>query len=345
MSHLNNIILVTGGAGYIGSHTCKLLSQKGFLPVTYDNLCSGNLKSVKWGPFEHGDVRDRARLAEVINHYRPSAIMHFAALIQVAQSVSNPSDFYENNVYGSLCLLEEAHLRGIRNLVFSSTAAVYDPSGANRLTESTRLAPVNPYGQTKLAMENMIRDFANAYSMNFAILRYFNAAGADPERQTGTAYKTDTHLIPLIMQVCARQRDSINLYGTDYPTEDGTAIRDYIHVNDIAQAHIKALSYISTRNKSLTLNLGTGNGYSVKQIIDAARKHTGSELPVIEQQRRAGDPPFLVASPDKAMKLLGWSPACSDIETIIKTAWEWKKQQIKQDNTPDAPLDKMERVA
>ena len=327
MSALNNIVLVTGGAGYIGSHVCKALSQKGFLPITYDNLCSGNKGAVQWGPFEQGDIRDRARLAEVIRIYKPHAVMHFAALIQVGDSVINPAEFYDNNVYGSLCLLQEATMRGIRHLVFSSTAAVYGTPEMDLLDESAPLKPINPYGQTKLAMENMIRDFSQAYDLQYAILRYFNAAGADPETQLGTAYKKDTHIIPCLMKVCAGMVPEIRVFGNDYDTPDGTAIRDYVHVSDLAEAHIKALRYITTKRENITMNLGTSQGYSVRQVLDTARRVTGQPISEVIDPRRAGDPPVLVANAELAKRQLGWTPAYSDMDTIVRTAWAWRKKQ------------------
>lgn len=325
---MRRVVLVTGGAGYIGSHVCKALAANGCLPVTYDNLCSGNEPAVQWGPLEEGDIRDRKRLADVIATYKPSAIMHFAALIQVAESVSNPSKYHDNNVNGSLALLEEARAHGIRNLVFSSTAAVYGQPEGTSLTETSPLNPINPYGETKLAMEKMIRECTDSYGMNTAILRYFNAAGADPQCETGTAYKKDTHLIPLLMRVASGDMEAIKLFGTDYDTPDGTAIRDYIHVTDIADAHIRALRHITEHQESLTLNIGTSQGHSVREIIDATRQVTGQPIEVQESERRAGDPATLIANATKAAEILGWKPQYSDIETIIKTAWHWRQKQV-----------------
>jgi len=324
---LSKVILVTGGAGYIGSHVCKALAQQGFLPITYDNLCSGNEEAVKWGPFEYGDIRDRKRLAEVISTYKPAAIMHFAALIQVADSVSNPSEYYDNNVHGSHCLLEEARLHGVRNMVFSSTAAVYGTPECETITETAPLNPINPYGHTKLAMENMIRNYSEAYDFNTAILRYFNAAGADPDGELGTAYQKDTHIIPLLMKVASGDMDGFKVFGNDYNTPDGTALRDYIHVTDLADAHIRALSHIMHKNESLTLNIGTTQGSSVREVLGAARKVTSKAILAAECDRRAGDPAILVADARKANHVLSWEPQYSDIETIVKTAWSWRQKQ------------------
>ena len=326
-TELNRIVLVTGGAGYIGSHVCKALAQSGFLPITYDNLCSGNEEAVKWGPFEHGDIRDRKRLAEVIRTYNPASIMHFAALIQVAESVNDPSTYYDNNVHGSHCLLEEARLHGIRNMVFSSTAAVYGTPDCDVISEDAQLKPINPYGHTKLAMENMIRNYAQAYDFNTAILRYFNAAGADPEGELGTAYRKDTHIIPLLMKVASGDMDGFKIFGNDYNTPDGTALRDYIHVTDLADAHIRALRHIMREDESLTLNIGTNQGRSVREVLDAARHVTSKPILAEECDRRAGDPDILVADARSANKVLSWHPQYSDIETIIRTAWNWRQRQ------------------
>lgn len=320
-------ILVTGGAGYIGSHVCKALAKRGYLPVTYDNLCSGNSEAVQWGPLETGDVRDRARLAAVMDTWKPGAIIHLAALIQVGESVSNPLKYYDNNVFGSLCLLEEACAHDIRHMVFSSTAAVYGLPGTDLIGETSPLKPINPYGQTKLAMENMIRDHAAAYGLNFAILRYFNAAGADPETETGTAYKVDTHLIPLLMRVASGLMEEIKVYGTDYDTPDGTAIRDYIHVTDLAEARVSSLEHIMREQQSVTLNLGTSKGYSVREVIETARSVTNHRLPAANDARRSGDPAVLVADASRARSVLNWVPRHSDLQTIVKTAWLWKLKQ------------------
>lgn len=323
----NKNILVTGGAGYIGSHTCQALAAHGFTPIVYDSLMTGNRGAVKWGPFEQGDVRDRARLAQVISMYEPVAIMHFAALIQVGESSAHPAKYYDNNVHGSWCLLEEARRNDIHHLVFSSTAAVYGMPHGHSIAEDHPLVPINPYGRTKLIMENMIRDYAAAYPMSYAILRYFNAAGADPSGELGTAYPVDTHLIPLLMQVAGGIRPEIHVYGTDYPTPDGTAIRDYIHVADLADAHVRALEKLLVGAESLTLNLGTSQGFSVAQVLGEARQVTGHAIPSALHDRRVGDPPILVADADLARDVLSWQPRFSDIETIIATAWAWRQKQ------------------
>lgn len=323
-------ILVTGGAGYIGSHVCKALKQHGYTPVVYDNLCSGNKSAVKWGPFIEGDIRDRELLSKTIAEYKPVAIMHFAALIQVGESVSNPSLYYNNNVYGSFCLLEAAHEHGIKHMVFSSTAAVYGLPETSPIPEDTVKKPINPYGQTKLMMEQMIYDYAAAYGLNYGVLRYFNAAGADPEGEAGTAYKVDTHIIPLLMRVAGGLMPEIKVFGTDYNTPDGTAVRDYIHVTDLAEAHILALDHILSGKDSVILNIGTTKGLSVAEVIGTARKVTGHAIPERLSERRAGDPPILVAEATKARNILNWTPRYSDIETIVRTAWAWRQKQNKE---------------
>jgi len=328
---MRKIVLVTGGAGYIGSHVCKALARQGFLPIAYDNLCSGNEEAVQWGPFEYGDIRDRKRLAEVIQAYKPDAIMHFAALIQVADSVSNPAEYYDNNIHGSQCLLEEARLNGVRNMVFSSTAAVYGTPKTDLIVEDAPLKPINPYGKTKLAMENMIRDYADAYDFNAAILRYFNAAGADPKGELGTAYKKDTHIIPLLMKVASGDMDGFKVFGDDYNTPDGTALRDYIHVTDLADVHVRALRHIMLEEQSITLNVGTTQGQSVRQVLETARRVTSKTILSEDCDRRAGDPSILVADATRAKELLDWHPQFSDLETIIQTAWAWRQRQTSVD--------------
>ncbi|MGH1456465.1 MAG: UDP-glucose 4-epimerase GalE [Alphaproteobacteria bacterium] len=320
-------ILVTGGAGYIGSHVCKALSQDGFNPIAYDNLCTGNREAVKWGALEVGDILDVDRLDNIIDQYNPVAIMHFAALIQVGESVSDPARYYYNNVYGSYCLLEQARKNGIKNMVFSSTAAVYGIPQSDMITEEHPLAPINPYGATKLAMENMIRDYSSAYGLNYAILRYFNAAGADPDGELGTAYPKDTHIIPLLMQTATGERPQIDIFGTDYNTPDGTAIRDYIHVTDLARAHVLSLQHILNGQGNLTLNLGTSSGFSVRHVLETARQVTTCSIPSDDKPRREGDPKILVADANTAKITLNWIPELSNLQDIIKTAWEWQNKK------------------
>ncbi|NCC22180.1 MAG: UDP-glucose 4-epimerase GalE [Alphaproteobacteria bacterium] len=326
---MDKTVLVTGGAGYIGSHACKALNEKGYTPVTYDNLYTGNREAVKWGPLEEGDIRDEARLGAAMDKHKPFAVMHFAALIQVAESVAQPDKYYDNNVGGSLSLLKCARERDIANLVFSSTAAVYGMPDCAAIPEDHPLRPINPYGNTKLAMENMIRDFSSAYGMRHAILRYFNAAGADPEAESGTAYPKDTHIIPILMNVAAGEAEGFKIFGDDYATPDGTAVRDYIHVTDLADAHVLALEAIAAGGSSLTLNLGTSKGSSVQEILEAARRVTGEPIQAALNPRRPGDPDILVANADKAKNLLNWNPSRSNVEEILATAWKWRQKQAQ----------------
>ncbi len=328
---MNSTVLVTGGAGYIGSHVCKALAANGFTPVSYDNLCSGNKDHVRWGPLEVGDIRDRARLSQVMKLYRPEAVLHFASLIRVGESVVKPAEYYDNNVFGTFCLLNAARKNGIRDMVFSSSAAVYGMPDTDMIAEGHPLRPVNPYGHTKLAMENMIRDYAAAYGLNYAILRYFNAAGADMSAEIGTAYKVDTHIIPLLMRVACGDMKEIGIFGTDYPSPDGTAIRDYVHVQDLAEAHILALRHIGKGNGRLTLNIGTSAGHSVQDVVDMARRVTKRPIPARTGPRRSGDPHQLVADAAQAGKLLGWKPLYSDLQTIVASAWRWQLRKTALD--------------
>ena len=328
--HTNKNILVTGGAGYIGSHTCKILALNGYTPISYDNLSTGHRYAVKWGPLEEGDINDSCRLAEVIKQYQPEAVIHFAAHALVGESIANPAKYYRNNVGGTLTLLEAMKVHGLHHIVISSTCAVYGNPIEVPIPEEHPLAPVNPYGKSKLMMESILRDFENAYDIHHISLRYFNAAGADPEGEAGEDHHPETHLIPLALQTALGQRSSIEIYGSDYSTPDGTCIRDYIHVGDLADAHMKALRYLVDANQSRTLNLGTGKGYSVREIIDTVREITDIEISEIMSERRDGDPPELVAKAGKAEKLLDWKPVQSDIKNIIKTAWQWHNTHHKK---------------
>jgi UDP-arabinose 4-epimerase len=320
-------ILVTGGAGYIGSHTCKALAQAGFTPVTYDNLQSGHRRAVKWGPLEEGDLADRARLAAVIAGHAPQAVIHFAASIAAGESVVDPGAYYRNNVAGSLTLLEAMRDHRLGALVFSSTAAVYGTPQQDPIPETHPLQPINPYGASKLMIERMIEDFAAAHGLRFARLRYFNAAGADPEGELGEDHEPETHAIPLALLTALGRRPHFDIFGDDYPTPDGSAIRDYIHVADLAAAHVLALRRLLAGGTSVTLNLGTGGGHSVLALIAAIERVTGKTLPVRRTARRAGDPPRLVADARLALEQLGWRPAMPDLEAIVATAWSWHRSR------------------
>jgi UDP-arabinose 4-epimerase len=320
-------ILVTGGAGYIGSHTCKALKQAGYEPIAFDNMIYGHDWAVKWGPLLRGDIQDGRALDEVFAKYRPLAVLHFAAFAYVGESVADPEKYYRNNVAGTLSLLSAMRRAGCVNIVFSSTCATYGVPSELPLREDHPQKPINPYGWSKLMMEQTLKDFDAAYGIRHASLRYFNAAGADPDCEIGEAHDPETHLIPLVVQATQGLRGHVEIYGTDYDTPDGTCIRDYIHVTDLAVAHIQALEYLQNKDESLAVNLGTGNGQTVREVIRAVEKVSGRTTPVQEGPRRPGDPPGLYAYADKAYRLLGWKPQYGDIETIVGTAWRWHEKQ------------------
>lgn len=316
-------VLVTGGAGYIGSHACQALKAAGFLPVTYDNLSHGFASLVRFGPLEKGDIRDRERLLEVIARYKPVAAMHFAALIAVGESVEEPALYYRNNFAGALTLLDALREAGIDKIVFSSTAAVYGMPERQPILESESKAPINPYGRSKLMVEHALADYGVAYGLKSVALRYFNACGAHPSGEIGEMHEPETHLIPRVLMAAKGEIDAIDVFGTDYPTPDGTAIRDYIHVCDLADAHVAALKYLIAGGATTALNLGTGRGNTVREVIEAAKRATGCDIPVRYGPRRAGDPPELVADAALARKTLGWSAQWLDIDAIVASAWKW----------------------
>ena len=316
-------VLVAGGAGYIGSHACKALSAAGFVPVTFDSLEHGHEELVRWGPLIRADITDRARLDIVISEFNPVAVMHFAAYTFVGESVSDPKKYYRNNVVGALTLFEAAVAAGIEAVVFSSTAAVYGVPEIVPIPETAPKQPINPYGRSKLMMEEILRDFDGAYGLRSVCLRYFNAAGADPDGETGEDHEPETHLIPRALMAAAGEIPHLDLFGTDYDTPDGTAVRDYVHVTDLADAHVRALAYLRGGGASDSFNLGTGRGFSVKEIIAATERCTGLGVPVKEAPRRAGDPPQLVADPTRARQRLGLATRHSDIDSIVGSAWRW----------------------
>lgn len=318
-------ILVTGGAGYIGSHTCKLLAQAGHRLVVYDNLSTGHRAVVKWGDFAWGDVRDIPRLLAVLERYRPDGVIHFASSIAVGESVQDPGAYYDNNVTGSLCIMRALQQAGVRPLVVSGSAAVYGTPEANPIAEGSRLAPVNPYGRTKHIMEMMLEDFATAHGLPWMALRYFNAAGADPEGETGEWHDPETHLIPNVLRAIRGEIPELQMFGDDYPTPDGTCIRDYIHVMDLASAHMLALEHLAAGKPSMALNLGNGNGVSIRQIITTAQEVTGKLVPCRVAPRRPGDPAALVADASRARQVLGWQPRHADLAVIVQTAWDWMR--------------------
>jgi UDP-arabinose 4-epimerase len=322
--------LVTGGAGYIGSHACKALARAGYRPVTYDSLELGHREAVRWGPLVEADLADSARVADTLKRFDIAAVMHFAGLISVGESVTNPGRYFRSNVMNTLVLLEAMQAQGLGRIVFSSTAAVYGLPDVELIPEDAAQRPVNPYGESKLMVERMLQWYGSAHGFTHATLRYFNAAGADPEGEIGEDHQPETHLIPLVLEAALGNRAQIDVFGTDYATPDGTAIRDFIHVQDLAEAHVKALDRLLGGGLSLTLNLGTGVGHTVREVIAAAERITGHRIPRREGPRRPGDPPVLVADASRAREVLGWTPGLSDLDTIIKTAWAWHGRDAEE---------------
>ncbi len=317
---MSRVVLVTGGAGFIGSHTCKRLADAGILPVVFDNLSTGHRTNVRWGPLVEGGLEDTGRIVEAIRTFRPECLIHFAASAYVGESVKDPGKYYRNNVAGSVSLLEACRQAGLNRIVFSSTCATYGVPPRLPITEDTVQLPVNPYGRTKLMIELMLGDYARAYGFRSVALRYFNAAGADPEGQLTERHDPETHLIPRALMAAAGRVDRLDVFGDDYATPDGTCIRDYIHVMDLASAHVAAVDYLRNGGDPLKANLGSGRGTSVRQVIDAIHQVTRRRVPVQLLARRAGDPPVLYADTTCARQTLGFRPRLSDIETIIKTA-------------------------
>lgn len=324
---MSKTILVTGGAGYIGSHACKALAKAGYEPIAYDSLVRGHKDAVRWGPLVEGDLADRATLAATFKRHDIAAVMHFAAFAYVEESVREPALYFRNNVVNSLGLFEAMIEARVRTIVFSSSCATYGVPDTVPIRETAPQRPVNPYGEGKLMIERALHWLGEAQALRYVALRYFNAAGADPAGEIGEAHAPETHLIPLILQTALKRRGHIGIYGTDYPTPDGTAVRDYIHVQDLAEAHVKALDYLQRGGASAALNLGTGNGHSVRETIAAAERVTGLAIPRREAPRRPGDPPMLVADPSQARDLLGWTAQLSDLETILATAWAWHARE------------------
>jgi len=324
---MSQTVLVTGGAGYIGSHACKALARAGYLPVAYDNLSRGHRHAVRWGPLVEGDVADRERLTAALRAHRVSSVMHFAAFAYVGESGTDPALYYRNNVAGTLALLDAMREVGIARIVFSSTCATYGLPEAMPITETMPQRPVNPYGETKLAIERALHWYDAAYALRSVALRYFNAAGCDREAEIGEEHEPETHLIPLTLRAALGTAPPVAIFGTDYPTPDGTAIRDYVHVEDLAGAHVLALDYLARGGASTALNLATGRGYSVREIIAAVAAAAGRAVPHREAPRRPGDPPQLVADPSRALAVLGWRAECSDLETIIGSALAWERRR------------------
>jgi UDP-arabinose 4-epimerase len=313
-------VLVTGGAGYIGSHTAKLLSQKGVEPIVYDNLTTGNRSAVRWGPFVEGDILDTNCLECTLARFKPDAVIHFAASAYVGESVEDPSKYYRNNVAGTLSLLDACRNAKVDKVIFSSSCATYGVPSVLPIKEVTPQRPISPYGRTKLIAEHMLGDFAAAYGLHYVALRYFNACGADPDGELGEWHDPETHLIPRVLLAAAGRIPHMAIFGDDYETPDGTCIRDYIHVTDLAHAHVLAFDHLTGNGRNLAVNLGTGRGSSIRQILDAVARITSNEGPVVFHPRRQGDPPALYADPTLAREALGFSPRYSDLDTIVRTA-------------------------
>jgi len=321
-------VLVTGGAGYIGSHVCKALAAAGYRPVTYDNLSAGHRWAVRWGPLERGNLAHAARLENAIRRHRPFAVVHLAGVIAAGESVVDPAKYYDINVAGTLTLLSVMRRQGVDRIVFSSSAAVYGEPLATPIREDHPLAPINPYGAGKLVCERMLHDFAAAYGLRSVSLRYFNAAGADPDGDIGEAHRTETHLIPLVLDAALGLRPNVAVYGRDYPTRDGTCLRDYIHVSDLAAGHVLATDFLAANTGAHVFNLGTGTGATVAEVIAAAARVTGRPIPVRTEPRRPGDPACLVAEAGRAREALGWTPRYSMLEEQITSAWRWQNRQV-----------------
>jgi len=326
----NRTVLVTGGAGYIGSHACMALAAAGWHPVTYDDLSNGHRWAVQWGPLEVGDIRDRSRLAEVMTRHRPRAVLHFAGLIEAGESVRNPTPFYDVNVGGTVALIEAMQAAAVSVLVFSSTAAVYGMLEQVPAPEEHPRRPINPYGHSKAMVEQVLSDVAATGRLTWTALRYFNAAGADPEARIGECHSPETHLIPLVLEVAHGSRSHVQIFGTDYDTPDGTCIRDFVHVTDLAGAHVAALHRMLGGGDSTVVNLGSGCGWTVRQVIEAARRVTGATIAVNESPRRPGDPAALVSDSQRAAQILGWRPAHADLEGIVRDAWRWYRKLAQQ---------------
>jgi UDP-glucose 4-epimerase len=316
------MILIVGGAGYIGSHVNKFLSERGYETLILDNLTRGHRDFVKWGEFIEGDLGDRRLLDRVLETHEVDAVMHFAAFTDVGESVLKPGMYYHNNVINTINLLDSMVDHGVGNFIFSSTCAVYGNPMEIPISEEHPLNPISPYGRSKFMIEEILGDYREAYDLNYVSLRYFNAAGADPEGEVGELHNPETHLIPIVLDAAMGLRDEVRIFGTDYQTPDGTCIRDYIHVMDLADAHWRALRYLEGGEGGV-FNLGNGNGFSVREVIETCREVTGASIMAVEDDRRPGDPPELVGSAERARRILGWRPEFTELEDIIETAWKW----------------------
>jgi UDP-glucose-4-epimerase GalE len=319
-------ILVTGGAGYIGSHTAMVLAAAGHEPVVFDDMSQGHDWAVKWGPLERGSLSNPARLAQVFAAHPIDAVVHFAASALVGESMTNPAKYFRNNTVATLNLLDAMRDAGVSTLVFSSTCATYGDPVRVPIDETHPQVPVNPYGESKLMIEKIMRWYGEAYGLRWMALRYFNAAGADPEGRIGEDHDPESHLIPLVIGAAQGARPPVKIFGTDYPTADGTAIRDYIHVLDLADAHLRALDRLRSGAASQAINLGTGRGHSVREVVDTIARVARKPVPVVESPRRPGDPPELVAAPERARDVLGWTCRYAELETIVRHAWTWHEK-------------------
>lgn len=321
-------ILVTGGAGYIGSHVCKALKEAGFVPITFDNLSHGHEWAIRWGPFFYGDLQNSEDLDKAFLEYNPSAVIHLAGSIHLRESIENPYKHYFNNVIGSLSLLKAMVKHNVKSLVFSSSAAIYAPPNYLPIDEKHPKNPINPYGKTKWMTEQLFEDFHIAHGIKPVCLRYFNAAGADPDAEIGEAHNPETHLIPRLIFTAQKRLDHFSIYNDSLKTTDGTAIRDYVHVSDLAQGHVLALEWLDKNQRPNAFNLGTGKGYSVKEMIRQTEAITGCPIEVVTENTKVAELPILIADATKAQKELNWHPAYSDLETIIQTAWNWHTNPI-----------------
>lgn len=319
-------LLVTGGAGYIGSHVCKAAAAAGFLPVAFDDLSGGHRQAVRWGPLERGDLRDGERVSAVLAKWRPHSVIHLAGVIDTSASVGDPAAYYSCNVTATLSLLDAMRKAGIGNLIFSSTAAVYGEPQYTPIDEGHGLSPLSPYGASKRMVEQILHDYGRAYGVRAVALRYFNAAGADLDGEIGEAHRVETHLIPLVLETVAGLRPHIAIHGDDYETRDGTCVRDFVHVADLARAHLLAVDFLKRREGVRSFNLGSGEGATVREIVEAVESIVNRNVPVRIGPRRVGDPAVLLANPSRANIELGWRPALSDIETIVASAWNWHKK-------------------
>lgn len=319
-------ILVCGGAGYIGSHINKQLYKEGYETVVFDNLIYGHQEAVKWGIFVEGDLKNIEDIEAVFQKYQIDAVFHFAAFAYVGESVQEPEKYYYNNVANTLNLLQVMKKYGCKKIIFSSTCATYGEPECIPITEDMTQRPINPYGATKLMVERILQDYNKAYGLEYVVLRYFNAAGADPEGEIGESHNPETHIIPLVLDAASGKREDIKVFGTDYDTSDGSCVRDYIHVYDLATAHVLALHHLESGKESLFLNLGNEAGTSVLEVINSVKKVTGREFIVTLDERRAGDPAKLVGSSKKAQEILGWKPVYGDIDVIVEHAWKWHEK-------------------